>query len=175
MSSSVNKIKDKVAGASPPSGQHLAAILPSKGSALEVTYRPTPTPGPNELLIEVKAIALNPIDWHQRDNGFAIASYPAVPGSDIAGTVLSAGPSVPADAPQPGTRVAAFAPCFFVQGAPDYGAFQTRVLVPAANAVPLPQGMGFPEASLLPLAVLTAWSGWYTVGLPRDTAYAPAD
>lgn len=160
---------------SPPSGQHLAAILRSKGSPLEVTHRPTPTPGPKELLIEVKSIALNPIDWYQREAGFAIASYPAIIGSDIAGTVLSTGSSVPSDAPEPGTRVAAFAPCFYAKGAPDYGAFQTRVLVPAANAVPLPQGMSFNEASLLPMAVATAWGGWHVIGVPRNAAYTAAD
>ncbi len=159
----------------PPPGHHLAAILTSKGSPLQLTHRLTPTPGPNDLLIAVKSIALNPIDWHQRDHGFAIASYPAVPGSDIAGTVVSVGSSVPSDAPQPGTRVAAFAPCFFVKGAPDYGALQTRVLVPAENVVPLPQGMSFNEESVLPMAVLTAWSGWYTIGLPRDVAYKAPD
>jgi NADPH:quinone reductase-like Zn-dependent oxidoreductase len=151
MSSIVNKIEDKVAGTSTPSGQHLAAISPSKGSTLEVTNRPTPTPGPNKLLIEVKSIALNPIDFYQRDYGFPpITHYPAVLGSDIAGTVISAGSSVASDAPQPGTRVAAFAPCFFVQGSPDYAALQTRVLVPAVNAVPLPPGMSFNKAALLP-------------------------
>jgi NADPH:quinone reductase-like Zn-dependent oxidoreductase len=155
--------------------QHLAAILPSKGSPFTVRHRPSPTPGPSELLIEVKSIALNPIDWHQRDYGFALASYPAIVGSDIAGIVLSAGSSIPADAPKPGTRVSAFAPCFFAQGAPDYGALQTRVLVPAANAVPLPEGMSFKEASLLPMAVATAWSGWYSIGLPRETAHAESD
>lgn len=158
-----------------PSGQHLAAILPSKGSRLEVTHRPTPTPGPKELLIEVKSIAINPIDWIQREAGFAIASYPAVVGSDIAGTVLSAGSSVSADAPEPGTRVAAFAPCFYMKGAPDYGAFQTRVLVPAANAVPLPQTLSFNEASLLPMAVATTWGAWSVIGIPRDAAYTAAD
>ena len=161
---------------SPPSGQHLAAILPSKGSALEVTHRPPPTPGPAELLIEVKSIALNPVDYYQRDYGFPpLTSYPSVLGSDIAGTVVSAGSSVPSDAPKPGTRVAAFATAFFMQGAPDYGAFQTRVLVPVANAVPLPEGMSLTEASLLPMSVETAWAGWYTIGLPRDTAYTAAD
>lgn len=160
----------------PSDPQHLAAILPSKGSPLQVTHRPTPNPGVNDLLIEVKSIALNPIDWLQRDYGFpTIACYPAVLGSDIAGIVGSAGSSVPSDAPKPGTRVAAFAPCFFVQGAPDYGAFQTRVLVPAVNAVPLPQGISFNEASLLPAAVLTAWSGFYSIGVPRDTMYTAAD
>ena len=96
-------------------------------------------------------------------------------GSDIAGTVVSAGSSVPSDAPEPGTRVAAFAPAFFTKGIPDYGAFQTRALVPAANVVPLPSSMSFSEATLLPMAVLTTWSGWYSIGLPRDTAYTAAD
>lgn len=61
-----------------------------------------------------------------------------------------------------------------MQATPDYGAFQTRVLVPAENAVPLPHGMSFNEASLLPMAVVTAWSGWYSIDVPRDTAYTPA-
>lgn len=175
MSSVVSKVQDNVGGASNPSGQHLAAILPTKGSALEVTHRPTPSPGPNELLIGVRSIALNPIDCRQRDYGFAVAGYPAVVGSDIAGTVVATGSSVPSEAPQPGTRVAAFAPCFFVQGAPDYGALQARVLVPAENAVPLPPGMAFNEACLLPMAILTAWSGWHVIGLQRNTAYTAAD
>jgi NADPH:quinone reductase-like Zn-dependent oxidoreductase len=174
MSSIVNDIKNEVADTSTPSGQHFAAILPSKASPLEVTTRPTPVQGPNELLIEVKSIALNLIDCHMRDHGFAIASYPAVIGSDIAGIVVSAGSSV-SDAFKPGIRVSAFAHCFYMKGAPDYGAFQTRVLVPAANAVPLPQGMSFNEASLLPMAVATAWAGWYSIGLPRNTAYTSAD
>lgn len=162
---------------STPSGQHLAAILASKAAGvLEVKHRQTPTPGPNDLLIEVKSIALNPIDYYQRDHGFPpLDHYPTVLGSDIGGTVISAGSSVPSDAPKPGTRVAAFAPCFFTKGLPDYGAFQTRVLVPAANVVPLPQGVTFNEASLLPMAAVTAWSGWYSIGLPRDTAYTAAD
>jgi NADPH:quinone reductase-like Zn-dependent oxidoreductase len=159
-----------------PPGHHLAAIIPSKGPPLAVTHRPTPTPSPTELLIAVKAIALNPIDWYQRDHAFPpLASYPAVLGSDISGTVISAGSSVPADAPQPGTRVAAYAPCFFMQGAPDYGALQTRVLVPAVNAVEIPRGLGFAEASVLPMAVATAWAGWYSIGLARETKLGAED
>lgn len=108
-----------------------------------------PTPGPNDLLIEVKSIALNPVDYHQRDHGVYITSYPVVLGSDVAGIIISAGSSVPSDAPKPGTRVTAFTPGFFA-GDPDYGALQTRVLVPATNVTPLPQGMSFNEAGILP-------------------------
>lgn len=153
---------------------HLAAILPSKAAGrLQITPRPTPTPGPHDLLIAVHAIALNPIDHYQRDMGFPpLSHYPTVLGSDIAGTVIAAGPAVPRSDPrsQPGARVAAFAPSFFTKGVPDYGAFQTRVLVPAANAVLLPRGLGFAEASLLPMAVVTAWSGWFSIGLERGAA-----
>lgn len=155
--------------------QHQAAILPAAGSNLILVQRPTPTPGPDELLIDVKSIALNPIDWKQRDTGFVIATWPAVIGSDVAGTVISAGSSVPEDAPKPGARVAAFAPAFFTQGAQDYGAYQERVLVPATNAVEIPQKLSFTEASLLPMAVLTAWSGWYSIGVPSNTSYKESD
>ena len=154
------------------STQHLAAILPSKeAGALSVSSRPTPTPGPKELLIEVSSIALNPIDYYMRDFGFALSTFPAVIGSDIAGTVIAAGSSVASDAPKVGTRVAAFAPCFFRGGTPDYGAFQKKVLVPAVAAVALPEKLSFNEAALLPMAVQTSWAGWYSIGLPRDLKY----
>ncbi|KAI9858650.1 MAG: hypothetical protein M1824_004231 [Vezdaea acicularis] len=154
-----------------PATHHLAAILPSKGSPLEVTTRPTPTPGPGELLIGVSSIALNPIDHHQRDHGFFISSYPAIIGSDIAGTVLSHGPSMPDYAPKPGTRVLAFGVCFYVRGAPDYGALQTRVVVPVSGVCSLPEGVGFREACVLPMAVETAWVGWWQMGIPLDLKY----
>ena len=108
-----------------------------------------------------------------RDFGFMINSYPAVVGSDIGGTIVAVGPSVSF---KPGTRVAAFAPTFFVQGVPDYGAFQAKALIPATNVTTVPDNVSFNEASLLGMSVVTAWSGWYTAGLPlQDNLYTPAD
>ena len=101
--------------------------------------------------------------------------YPTVLGSDVAGTVISAGSDLPSDAPKPGTRVAAFATAYYKKGLPDYGSFQTHVLVPAVNVVPLPSNISFNEAALLPMAAATAWAGWYAVGLSRDTAYTAQD
>ncbi|KAL8685243.1 MAG: hypothetical protein Q9218_007883, partial [Villophora microphyllina] len=155
------------------STQHQATVLESKGSPLTVIHRPTPTPGPHEVLIEVHSIALNPIDYYMRDFGFVLSSYPAVIGSDIGGTIISTGSSVDLKA---GTRVAAFATTFFVQGKPDYGAFQKKVVVPATHVTPLPDSINFDEASILPMSVVTAWCGWYTLGLPlRDTIFGSAD
>ncbi|KAL9616347.1 MAG: hypothetical protein Q9160_008767 [Pyrenula sp. 1 TL-2023] len=157
------------------SAEHLAALLPNKGSALTVQHRPTPTPGPNELLISVSSIALNPIDWKVRDWGYVVKSFPTVLGSDIAGTVISVGSSVSSDAPKPGDRVTAFAPFFYTGGAPDYGALQQKVLVPAENVTPIPENLSFNEACILPLAVATTWAGFYCAGISRNTAYTESD
>lgn len=123
----------------------------------------------------MKAIALNPVDWYQRHIGVTVESYPAIIGSDVAGIVAAVGSDVAADAPQPGTRVAAFAPSYFAKGAPDYGAFQERVLVPASYVVPIPNTLNFNEASMLPLGVLTAWAGFFQAGIALETKYVSED
>ena len=154
---------------------HAAAVLNTKGSRLEVTQRPTPTPGPNDILIEVTAIALNPIDVYQRDLGYPpLSHYPAVVGSDIGGTIKAAGSAAPSFL-KPGTRVTAFAPAFQTKGAPDRGAFQKLTLVPSNLVAPIPPSVSFTEASLLPMAFLTSFSGFYnTLALPRDIKYTPS-
>ncbi|KAJ5754642.1 zinc-binding oxidoreductase-like protein CipB [Penicillium manginii] len=128
-----------------------------------------PNPSPTELLIEVHALALNPVDHHQRDTGFFIQEYPAIIGSDVAGVIISSGPSTRA-ALRPGTRVTALASSFFNGGA-DYGAFQRRVLVSEETVSVLPDGVSFVEGAVFPLAAFTSWNGWVWAGLlPTATA-----
>ncbi|KAF2086622.1 zinc-binding oxidoreductase-like protein CipB [Saccharata proteae CBS 121410] len=175
MLSVINKAKETLSSQPTPSTHHIAAVLPSKGSPYTIQTLPTPTPGPSELLIEVRALALNPIDIYTRDLNFAISSFPAIGGFDIAGIVISTGSSVLSTAPQPGNRVAAFSHAFAAQGKPEYGAFQQRVLVPAVNAVTLPDSWSFNEGTLLPMAVTTTFAGWYAIDMPLNTSYTPAD
>ncbi|KAI0389666.1 GroES-like protein [Xylariaceae sp. FL0594] len=149
---------------------HLAAVLSAKGEdeALTVHRRPTPDPGPGELLIQVKSVALNPADWKIRDSGLFIPSsaYPTVIGFDIAGLVLKVGRDVPITCFRPGvTRVAAYAASVWRSFGPDYGAFQERCLVPWQHAVPLPIApgnrlMSWNEAATLPVAAVTALNAW---------------
>jgi NADPH:quinone reductase-like Zn-dependent oxidoreductase len=116
-----------------------------------VTHRPTPTPGPNDLLIEVNSIALNPVDWYQRYHDFAITSYPAIIGSDISGTVVSAGSSVPSDAPKPGNHVSAYAPCSIHKSHLTTAPSRPACLSPPQTwRTSIPMGMSFNEACLLP-------------------------
>ena len=154
-------------------GKHQAAILPQKGGPLSVVDRATPEPGPNDVLIEVRAIAQNPVDYYQRDLGMPpIPSYPAVVGSDVAGLVVKVGSNV-SNAPTVGSRAIAFASSFYQEGSPDHGAFQKCVLAQSEGVIALPDALSFEEGAILPLAVLTALSGWTTIGIPFGTKYTP--
>ncbi|CEN62046.1 Putative Quinone reductase [Aspergillus calidoustus] len=157
------------------SSTHYAAVLPRKGGPLSVEQRPTPEPGPNEILIQVKAVALNPCDYSQRDFGLPpVPIYPAVLGADTAGLVAKAGSHVTA-APPPGTRVLAFASSFYQNGSPDHGAFQQYALAQAECVILLLDDLSFEEGAVFPMAVLTALTAWTTIGIPLDTKYATED
>ncbi|KXX73817.1 Zinc-binding alcohol dehydrogenase domain-containing protein cipB [Madurella mycetomatis] len=154
---------------------HLAAILPQKGGPLSVQERPTPEPGPNEVLIEVKAVALNPVDYYQRDMGFPpVPVYPAVIGSDTAGVVAKLGSNV-TTVPKPGSRVIAFASSFYQNGSPDHGAFQKYALAQSEGVTPLPDSLSFEEGAVIPLGFMTALAAWTTIGIPLSTRYKPED
>ena len=156
---------------------HKALILPSPGNPLQLTTLPTPTPGPDEVLVKVHSLALNPVDHYQRDIGFNVTRDNAVLGSDISGTIISTGSAVPSSTfpPDlvPGARVTALANSFKKGGDPPYGAFQEIVLVPADSVTVLPPSLTWHEGALLGMGVYTAWSGWYTVGLLRPPFEGP--
>jgi NADPH:quinone reductase-like Zn-dependent oxidoreductase len=158
---------------------HLAAVSPAKGQPFELQSRPTPKPGPGELLIAVKSVALNPADNFMRNHGLFIPTYPTVIGFDFSGLVLEIGDNVPTDKAdgiffQPGvTRVAAYAACFWRSCNPDYGPFQERCLVPWQHAVPLPdKEMSWNHAATLPVAVQVPLSAWDALGIPRTETAA---
>lgn len=154
---------------------HLAAILPQKGGPLSVQERPTPEPGPNEVLVEVKAVALNPVDYHQRDLDFPpVPVYPAVIGTDAAGVVAKLGSNV-TTVPKPGSRVIAFASSFYQSGSPDHGAFQKYALAQSEGVIPLPDSLSFEEGAVFPLAFMTSLAAWASIGIPLSTRYKPED
>ncbi|GLI80778.1 hypothetical protein PoHVEF18_009135 [Penicillium ochrochloron] len=153
---------------STPSGKHLAAIVPQHGGPLAVVERTTPTCGPNQLLIEVHAVAFNPVDCYQRDMGFFIEEYPAVIGSDIAGIVVQTGSGISLKTLTIGTRVTALASSFYHKGNPDHGAMQKYVLVGEDTVAILPDSFSFVEGCVFPLAALTVWNGWLWAGVARE-------
>ncbi|KAJ5322694.1 hypothetical protein N7452_010983 [Penicillium brevicompactum] len=155
-------------------GTHRAAILPQPGGPLSVKDRATPEPGPNEVLIEVKAIALNPVDHSQRDNGFPpVPTYPAVLGCDTSGIIAKVGSNVTAISP--GSRVTALASSFFQNGSPDYGAYQKYALAQSEGVTVIPDNISFEQGAVFPLAVFTSLTAWTVIGIPLETRYTPQD
>lgn len=118
---------------------------------------PVPEPGDHDLLVEVRASAVNPVDFKIR-NGYIgkDALKPRVLGYDVSGVVRKVGRNV--DDFKPGDEVYA-APSLVRQGAnAEY------VLVDHRTAGPKPQNLDHVHAAALPLVTLTAWESLHDHG-----------
>lgn len=73
--------------------QKAFVILEAKGK-VAVASTTIPEPGPGEVLVEVRAAAINPVDWVRHATGMFISSYPCVLGDDSAGVVVKLGEGV---------------------------------------------------------------------------------
>jgi NADPH:quinone reductase-like Zn-dependent oxidoreductase len=114
---------------------------------LVVEERPTPEPGPGEVRIAVKRAGLNFADISARVGLYPDApKFPMVMGYEVSGTVEALGPGV--TEPKVGTRVVSI--CRF-------GGQASHVVVSAAQALPIPDGMSFDVAAALPVNYLTAY------------------
>jgi len=68
-----------------------ALVVPECSAAFDLQNVPVPRPKSGELLVRVKAAALNPADWKiQKHDPFSL-KYPSVFGLDFAGEVVEAG------------------------------------------------------------------------------------
>lgn len=115
---------------------------------LSLEERPDLTPGPSELLVRVRATALNRADLLQLRGGYTPPpEVPAdVPGLEYAGEVLAVGP-----------RVRRFRPGDRVMGLVGGGAWAEQLTAHEREALPIPEGMDFPDAAALPEVYLTAF------------------
>jgi NADPH2:quinone reductase len=113
---------------------------------LQAADRPEPAPGEGQLLVRVAAAGVNFMDIYQREGRPPYAgNLPFVPGAEGAGTVTAAGPGT--DGFAPGDEVA-------WTGIP--GSYAEQVLVPAARAVRVPEGVSLEVAAAVMLQGLTA-------------------
>jgi NADPH:quinone reductase-like Zn-dependent oxidoreductase len=118
-----------------------AAVLHTLGQPPRCEPFPDPTPGEGEVLIEVRAASLKPID-KQMASGAHYASHrtlPAICGNDGVGVLPD------------GTRV------FFALSRPPYGAMAERTVVPRARCLPLPAGIDDHTAAAVMNPGLSAW------------------
>lgn len=134
---------------------------------------PTPSPGPGEVLIALRAAALNHLDLFARSGVVPGVPLPHIGGADGAGVVAANGPGA---ARYPvGTRV--FFDPGLSDGTCDYcargehslcdrwqilgehrdGTFAQAVVMPEINLRPIPEALSFEEAAAFPLVFQTAW------------------
>jgi NADPH:quinone reductase-like Zn-dependent oxidoreductase len=107
---------------------------------------PTPEPGPDEVLVKVAAIGINPVDWKLRsgnNKNFMPLQFPAILGNDVAGEVVKAGANVSQF--REGQKVMGFVQ----RGYAEYVTARADVLAP------VPEGMSMEQAGALPVVVLT--------------------
>ena len=135
-----------------------AAWLPEKGARLKVDSADAYEPGPGEILVKNKAVAMNPVDFKVQDYGAFVESWPTILGCDLAGEVVALGEGVNDFAV--GQRVLAH-PLALETKKTANASFQNYTVVSAAATAPLPHSMSFEEASVLPLSLSTAAAGLY--------------
>ena len=112
---------------------------------------PAPVPGPRDILVEVRAAGLNPVDFKFRQGKLRAILRPKLPfvlGNELAGEVIAAGGDVKRF--HMGDRV-------FARVAKDRaGAFGEQACVDEDHAAPMPRDLDFTAAAAVPLAGLTA-------------------
>ena len=119
---------------------------PGGPETLQVRQIPDPAPGPGELLVRVRACAINYPDVLIIEDKYQLKPpRPFAPGSEIAGEVEAVGEGV--SGWSPGDRIIA---------ATGFGGLAEKVVIPAARATPLPPERSFEEGSALLLTYATA-------------------
>jgi NADPH:quinone reductase len=118
---------------------------------LEVIERPTPSPGSGQVLIRVGAVGVNFAETLMRQNRYAVTpELPAIPGSEVAGTIERLGVGV--GGMMVGARVAV--PLFATGSV--VGGYADHVVAEASMVTPLPEALSFEVATALMIQGLTA-------------------
>lgn len=135
---------------------------------------PLPVPGPGQVRIAIRAVALNHLDlWVRRGGPAFHLEYPHRLGSDIVGVVDAVGPGVTGISlgqkavVQPGLSCGRCAAClsghdnlcrhYRILGENAQGGYAQYLVIPEANLAPYPERLDFPSAAASILPFLTAW------------------
>lgn len=118
---------------------------------LQVEEIDRPNPDGHELLVEVAAAGVNPVDTYFRDGSYDPADLPFTPGVDVAGIVVEVGEYV--EGFEAGDRVYGTG----IGNATYQGAYAEYATVPEDRIVPLPDGVDMTEAGAAGVVAVTAW------------------
>ncbi|WP_404420791.1 zinc-binding dehydrogenase [Nibricoccus sp. IMCC34717] len=145
----------------------MKSVVLSAVRKLELVETPPPAPKPGEVVVALKAAALNHRDEWIRQGQYAGLKFPVVLGSDGAGVVAGVGDGVdpswlgreviinPSLGWGASERVQGLE--FSILGLPANGTLAEQVVVPASQLAVKPRHLSWEEAAALPLAGLTAY------------------
>ena len=154
----------------------MRAIVYESGGveALAIREVPDPESAPGEVVVRVKACAMNHLDvWATKNPTERRFGGPRIMGADVAGLVESMGPGVTGYSP--GDRVVVApgiscrqciqcqrgrhsdCPSYHLLGVGRDGGYSELMTIPAVNLAPLSDKLGFEEGSSIPLVFITAW------------------
>jgi NADPH2:quinone reductase len=125
---------------------------------LRLTDIPMPEPGPGQVVVAVRATAVNPFDTLLRLgvlHDLFPATFPSAQGSDLAGIVTAVAPDV--ESFTPGDEVLGWAP--------EPGAHATHVAVPATHLAAKPANLSWEAAGSLHMAAATAYASIHAIAV----------
>jgi NADPH:quinone reductase-like Zn-dependent oxidoreductase len=131
----------------------MKAVLINKyghNNVVEIKDLSRPVPGPNEVLIKVRAAGVNPVDWKIREGMLRSAAdaFPMVLGRECAGEVVETGAAVKEF--KNGDQVIA------IPSIRKLGSFAEFAVASEQTVYPKPGNISFEEAAAIPIAGLTA-------------------
>jgi NADPH:quinone reductase-like Zn-dependent oxidoreductase len=172
------------------------AVVLRKHGGTEVLERETidlPEPGPREVRVRVRAVALNHLDlWVRRGIPGLKLEYPHRLGSDVVGEVEAVGPGARAGkvgdkvVVNPGVSCGVCERClggrdnlcrrYAILGEHTSGGYARHLVVPDTNLLAYPGDLPWAQAAAVPLAFLTAWQMVVDKGQvgPGDTVLVQA-
>lgn len=122
---------------------------------LQVYDAPDPIPGPQDVLIQVKATTVNHLDLFQRNGSRPIGKLPFTPGLEAAGVVLS---------DSQGFRAGEWVLTTRASAAKGGGGYASKIAAPAADLVRIPGNVTFEQAAAAGLTSSTAWGSLFDIG-----------
>ncbi|MEH3155027.1 MAG: zinc-binding alcohol dehydrogenase family protein [Gordonia paraffinivorans] len=141
----------------PSTTTSIAATAPGPVDAdtsFVVVESQTPTPTGHDILVEVRAVSVNPVDVKVR-SGFDADAAPKVLGFDAAGVVVAVGPEV--------TTRAVGDEVYYAGSIARPGTNTSHHLVDERVVGRKPSSIDFGEAAALPLTTITAWESLFDV------------
>jgi NADPH:quinone reductase-like Zn-dependent oxidoreductase len=145
-----------------------ASYLKSYGKPDSLQYGEMADPiiAPAKLIVRVKAVSVNPVDWKVRQGVLKIilgSSFPMLIGSDFSGVIEEVGPGV--EGFFKGDRIYGAKSAFSAKP----GVLSELAAIDAKDARKMPEFLSFVDAASLPIAALTALNGLRRTGVEAGT------